>query len=110
MEKITANAVLMHNINALENAVSVNYIGERNGNIGSVAGTGFVAGQSITIPAQTLLNLKTTYKVNSALQVSLIVMNITEETVLYPEYVRSRIDSIPGDSGRNVFVKATYKF
>jgi outer membrane receptor for ferrienterochelin and colicin len=87
-------------------------VGERTGNIDGAppAGGPYTAGQEITVPAFTLVNLKSTYKMNKNVDISVIVMNIFQQTVLFPEYIRRDIATIPGDSGSNIYGEVSYKF
>jgi outer membrane receptor protein involved in Fe transport len=108
LDKVTANAVLTHVIGGFTNELTVNYIGERQGNI--LGGTVFPLGTAITVPAYTLVNVQVSYAITKQLKASLIAMNVFGTTVLYPEYIRQRIDTIPGESNASIFGKVSYKF
>jgi iron complex outermembrane receptor protein len=111
LDKFVANAVLTSIWEKLTTTLSAEYVGERRGNLDpAVVAPGLTPGQSVVIPAYTLLNLKVTYHILEPLEVSVMAMNLLGQTVLYPEYVRKRIESIPGDSGRNVFGQVAYHF
>jgi iron complex outermembrane receptor protein len=111
LDKVGANAGLTGTYAAWTACLSANYVGERQGNLDpTTVAPGLTRGAAVKVPAYTLANLKVTYRVLEPLEVSLTVMNLFGQTVLYPEYVRRRIESIPGDSGRNVFGQATYRF
>ncbi|MHB9155476.1 MAG: TonB-dependent receptor plug domain-containing protein [Endomicrobiales bacterium] len=111
LDKVGGNLGLTYAVKKLENTVMLNYVGERVGTISAgKAATGFATGQEIRVPAYSLVNLKSTYEINSALSVSLIVMNLFEQGYGYPEYIRRIVDTIPGDAGRNIFGELSYKF
>jgi len=111
LDQIVANIVLMNEIGSFINTLTINYVGARKGNIDtSNAAPDFTPGQEIVIPAYTQLNLKTTYTLMENFEISLIVMNLLGQEILYPEYIRRRIDAVPGDSGRNFYGQVKYKF
>ncbi|MEW6515759.1 MAG: TonB-dependent receptor [candidate division FCPU426 bacterium] len=111
LDQIVGNLILTNKIDQFDTSLSLEMVGPRRGNIDSgVAAPGFTRGQEITVPAYALLNLKTTYTVISNLTVSLIARNLLGQEVLYPEYIRRRIDVVPGDSGVNVFGQVCYQY
>ncbi|MCK5242670.1 TonB-dependent receptor [bacterium] len=111
LDQVVANFIVVNKVGGFTNTLTLGYVGARKGNIYNVvAAPGFTPGQEITIPSHTLLNLKITYEIHRNLQVSLQVINLLGQDVLYPEYIRRRIDAIPGDSGTNFFGQVKYSF
>ncbi len=111
LDQIVGNVVLTSRIDRFTTAVGLEVVGPRKGNIDpGAAAPGFTRGQEITVPSYALLNLKSTYELMDNWRVSLIARNLLGQEVLYPEYIRRRIDVVPGDSGVNVFGQVSYQY
>ena len=111
LDQIVGNVVLTSRIDRFTTAVGLEVVGPRKGNIDpGVAAPGFTRGQEITVPSYALLNLKSTYELMDNWRVSLIARNLLGQEVLYPEYIRRRIDVVPGDSGVNVFGQVSCQY
>lgn len=104
LDQIVGNVMLTSRFDRAAAILAVEVVGPRRGNIDAgVAAPGFFRGQEITVPGYALLNVKLTYSLAEHWTVSLIGRNLLGQEVLYPEYIRRRIDAVPGDSGVNVF-------
>jgi outer membrane receptor for ferrienterochelin and colicins len=111
LDQIVGNLIFTNKIDRFINTLGLEVVGPRKGNIDSgVAAPGFTRGQEVTVPSYALLNLKSTYEVMDNLNLSLIAKNLLGQKVLYPEYIRRRIDVVPGDSGVNVFGQLSYQY
>jgi outer membrane cobalamin receptor len=111
LDQIVFNVKLVNRMSAFTNTLTLGCVGERKGNIASNGSSPeFAPGQEVSLPAQTLLDLRVAYAVTTSLEISAEVENILGQDVLYPEYIRRRIDAIPGDSGTNVFGQVKYSF
>jgi outer membrane receptor for ferrienterochelin and colicins len=58
----------------------------------------------------TLVHLSMELKLNNSITFSLSGRNLLDADYSYPEYVRNKIDEIPGGAGRSFFVRAYWRF
>ncbi|CAM2070080.1 TonB-dependent receptor [Sulfidibacter corallicola] len=78
------------------------YVGEREGHM--------TDGTFVSVDDYALMDLTFSYFVGDSITLSLGAHNVFDKIYTYPEFVRRRMETIPGGPGRTIQVTGTYRF
>jgi len=96
------------------NTVSADYVGRRRGHVDddpSYAVTpGLTKGQTVAVPSWTRVSYKGILRLSSGWDVSIAVINAFKDSVRYPEFIRRRLGTIPGDGDRRYYAGTSVVF
>ena len=90
----------------LMNTLSADYVGPRKGHIDDnpfyIVTPGLVKGQSVVVPSRTRFDYKGAVSIGRW-EFFVQAMNLFKTRVLYPESIRARIETVPGDGNRRFY-------